>query len=70
MYIDGFKHCCIPFLVQPGGNPGIELCLSTPGICNKGRKCSISFKVQPGRSPGIEMCLSVPGRYKNVNLES
>ena len=29
-----FKKFCIFFLVHPGRSPGIEMCLSAPGIYN------------------------------------
>ena len=65
------------FLVQPGRSPGIEMCLSAPGIYSVNnilshtfKQCYISVLVQPGRSPGIEMCLSAPGICSINNILS
>ena len=69
--------CCISLLVRPGTSPGIQMCLSAPGIYNiknilscRFKQCWRSFLVQLGWSPGIEMCLSTPEIYNTTHILS
>ena len=59
----------ISFLVQPG--PGIEMCLSSPGIYNinnilscRFKQCCMSFQLC--RIPGIEMYFSASGIFNMI----
>ena len=32
IFCDRFRQCYVSFLVQPGRGPGIDMCLSAPGM--------------------------------------